>query len=153
MFRRLLLGAVAGAAGTTALHAATYLDMALRGRPVSSTPEDTIEKMAHARGVTIPGSGPERDNRLTGIGGLSGIATGVGVGMAYGVLDMLRLRPRGPAAVLLVGGGAMAFSNATMMQYGVTDPRSWSAADWVSDVVPHVAYGMVAASTYSLATR
>ncbi len=36
VFRRLLLGAAAGAAGTTALDAVTYLDMALRGRPASS---------------------------------------------------------------------------------------------------------------------
>ncbi len=150
MFRRLLLGAAAGAAGTTALHAATYLDMAVRGRPASRTPEDTVEKMAGTAGIEIPGDGDRRENRLTGLGALSGIATGVGVGVAYGVLDMLRLRPRGPAAVLLVGGGAMAMSNATMVKYGVTDPTSWTVQDWASDVVPHAAYGMVVAATYSL---
>ena len=35
---RLLAGIAAGAAGTTALNATTYLDMALRGRPASRTP-------------------------------------------------------------------------------------------------------------------
>ena len=34
----LLSGAAAGAAGTTALNVITYLDIALRGRPTSSTP-------------------------------------------------------------------------------------------------------------------
>ena len=26
---------------------------------------------------------------------------------------------------------------------GVTDPRTWAAADWISDAVPHLAYGVV----------
>ena len=37
-----LLGAAAGAAGTTALNFLTYVDMAVRGRPASSTPEKTV---------------------------------------------------------------------------------------------------------------
>jgi len=32
---------------------------------------------------------------------------------------------------------------------GVTDPRTWSRADWVSDIVPHLAYGAVTASVLS----
>jgi hypothetical protein len=153
MFRRLLLGAFAGAAGTTALHAATYLDMAVRARPASRTPEETIEKLAAARHVEIPGEGDERDNRLTGIGALSGIATGVGVGVAYGLLDVLHLRPPGLGGLLLAGGGAMVLSNTTMARYGVTDPMSWSKEDWLSDLLPHLAYGAVLSSTYSAATR
>lgn len=151
MFRRLFLGAAAGAAGTTALHAATYLDMALRARPASGTPERTVAKMADAQGIDIPGEGEERDNRLAGLGPLSGIATGVAVGVGYGLLDMLHLRPRGLAGTLLAGGGAMALSNATMTKYGVTDPTTWTAKDWLSDVVPHLVYGAVLSSTYSSA--
>ncbi len=153
MFRRLFLGAAAGAAGTTALHAATYLDMAVRARPASSTPELTVEKLAAARHIDIPGEGAEREHRLTGIGALSGIATGVGVGVAYGLLDILHLRPRGLGGVLLAGGGAMVLSNTTMARYDVTDPLTWSKEDWLSDLLPHVAYGLVLASTYSAATR
>ena len=149
MFRRLLLGAAAGAAGTTALHAATYLDMAVRGRPASSTPEQTTEKIASARGVDIPGEGEQRENRLTGLAALSGIATGVGMGVGYGLLDVLGVRPRWPAGAVLVGGGTMAMTNATMVRYDVTDPRSWSAQDWLSDLLPHAAYGVVVAATYS----
>ena len=33
-----------------------------------------------------------------------------------------------------------------MTALGITDPRQWSATDWASDVVPHVAYGDVAAN-------
>jgi len=36
-------GAVAGAAGTTALNAVGYADMALRGRPASSVPARVAE--------------------------------------------------------------------------------------------------------------
>ncbi|MGI8900330.1 MAG: hypothetical protein ACR2HA_05280 [Nocardioides sp.] len=36
--RSVLAGVAAGAAGTTALNAVTYLDMAIRGRGTSSTP-------------------------------------------------------------------------------------------------------------------
>jgi hypothetical protein len=27
----------------------------------------------------------------------------------------------------------------------ITDPRQWSTSDWLSDLVPHLAYGVVAA--------
>ena len=51
--RAFLAGAAAGAAGTTALNGVTYLDMAVRGRPASSTPEDTVDRLAEAVGVDI----------------------------------------------------------------------------------------------------
>jgi hypothetical protein len=28
----------------------------------------------------------------------------------------------------------------------ITDPRQWSTSDWLSDLVPHLAYGVVAAA-------
>ncbi|MCP9968874.1 hypothetical protein LUX57_29935 [Actinomadura madurae] len=43
---RLTRGLAAGAAGTTALNLVTYLDMAVRGRPASSTPEQSVERLA-----------------------------------------------------------------------------------------------------------
>nr|MDQ3307779.1 hypothetical protein [Actinomycetota bacterium] len=63
MFKRLLLGAAAGAAGTTALNAVTYADMVWRARPASSTPEDTVERLSDAVGVEVPGDGDDRANR------------------------------------------------------------------------------------------
>jgi hypothetical protein len=153
MIRRLLIGAAAGAAGTTALYAATYLDMTLRGRPASSTPERTVAAMLASTGIQIPGEGTERLNRLTGLAALSGIATGVAVGVCYGLLDLLRLLPRGAGGALVAGGGAMVFSNATMARYGITDPTAWSVEDWVSDLVPHLAYGVVLSVAYAAARR
>ena len=43
MIKGLIRGALAGAAGTTALNAAGYADMAWRGRPSSSTPKQAAE--------------------------------------------------------------------------------------------------------------
>jgi hypothetical protein len=39
-----------------------------------------------------------------------------------------------------------------MTVLGVTDPRTWSASDWMSDVVPHVAYGAVTGSILAAST-
>ncbi|MBA3990292.1 MAG: hypothetical protein H0X54_04555 [Propionibacteriales bacterium] len=149
MFKRLLLGAAAGAAGTTALNAVTYADMAWRARPASSTPEDTVEKLSDAVGVEVPGDGDDRANRLSALGALSGLVSGVGVGAAYGLLDAVGLRPNRAGGALLVAAGAMVGTNGPMFALQVTDPTSWSVADWVTDVVPHLAYGAVVAATYA----
>src|SRR3954464_15373311 len=79
-----LRGAAAGAAASTALNAVTYLDMAVRGRGTSSTPEDTVEKLAEKAHVPIPGEGEKRQNRVQGLGSLTGLAAGVGVGVLAG---------------------------------------------------------------------
>ena len=140
----ILAGAAAGAAGTAALDAVTYLDMAIRGRPASDTPERTVEKLA---GRAVPGDGQTRDNRLTGLGSLSGIATGAGVGAAFGLLRRLGLRPPTLTGGALVGLAAMAATNSSMASMGISDPRTWSAADWLADLLPHLAYGLVTYAT------
>ena len=48
---------------------------------------------------------------------------------------------------------AMATANGLMSALGVTDPREWELSDWVSDVVPHLAYGAVTAGSLELALR
>jgi hypothetical protein len=52
MVENAVKGAMAGLAGTTALNAATYVDMVWRGRPASSTPEQVIEELAKRSGRT-----------------------------------------------------------------------------------------------------
>jgi len=147
MLKSILKGAAAGAAGTTALNATTYLDIAVRGRPTSSTPEDTVEKLAEVAHLRIPGEGDDRDNRVAGLGPLSGIATGVGVGALLGLARALRWRP--PLAIGAAAATVLALvgANGPMTALGITDPRTWSLESWVADVVPHVAYGIVAAAT------
>ena len=143
----ILAGAAAGAAGTAALNAVTYMDMTVRGRPASDTPERTVEKLADSAGVAVPGEGEARDNRLTGLGSLSGIATGVGVGAAFGVLRRLGLRPPTLLGAAVVALSAMAATDSSMASMGISDPRTWSAADWLADLLPHLAYGLVTYAT------
>jgi hypothetical protein len=138
----ILTGAAAGAAGTTALNAATYIDMAVRARPASGTPQQTVEKLAEKADLQVTD-----DNRLAGLGNLSGIATGVGVGAAFGLLRRLGLRPPMPVGALLVGLTAMAATDGSMAALKISDPRTWSRTDWLSDLVPHLVYGTVTYAT------
>lgn len=142
----LAAGLAAGAAGTTALNAVTYLDMAARGRPTSTTPEDTVEKLAAKAGIEIPGDRDSRKNRLAGLGPLTGLAAGLGVGGALGLVGTFGFRPNLVLASLVAGAGAMAGTDAPMAALGVTDPSTWAAKDWLSDAVPHLVYGVVTAA-------
>lgn len=152
----LLHGMAAGAAGTTALNTATYLDMALRGRPSSTTPEQTVRRAEDLTGKALSPSGKEAEpasNRRSGLGALLGIVTGVGAGMFYGVV-----RSRWPQAPLVpmslvAATAANAGSVAPMSALGVTDPRQWPASSWVMDLLPHLAYGCVTAAVYEQLTK
>jgi hypothetical protein len=143
LVRNVLRGAAGGAAGTTALDAATYLDMALRGRPSSSTPQDVVEKVSDTSGIDVPGQGETRDNRVHGIAPLMGIVTGVGVGALLGLARAVGWRPSAVTEVVAAAGLALVGANAPMTALGVTDPRSWSTTDWAADVIPHLVYGAV----------
>lgn len=145
-FRALAAGLAAGAAGTTALNAVTYLDMAVRGRPSSSTPEKSVEKLAHNAGVRIPGDEDTRKNRIAGLGPLLGLGAGLGVGAVLGLARHFGFRPNTLVAGVLAGAAAMVGTDAPMAGLGVTDPTSWDAASWLSDAVPHLVYGLVTAA-------
>lgn len=142
-----LRGAAAGAAASTALNAATYLDMAVRGRPTSSTPEQTVERLAEVAHVPIPGEGETRDNRVQGLGPLVGTVAGVGVGVVVGLVRAAGYRSQPLVGTLLTTAGILVAANGPMTALKVTDPRTWSAADWVSDLVPHLVYGAVVKAT------
>jgi hypothetical protein len=143
----MLRGAAAGAAGTTALNAVTYLDMVGRGRPSSTTPEQTVEKLAARTGVTIPGDGQTRQNRVQGLGPMTGLVAGVGIGVVVGLVRALGYRSQPLVGTGLITAGVLVSTNGPMTVLGVTDPRSWSAVDWISDVVPHLAYAGVVKTT------
>lgn len=89
-----LLGAAAGAAGTTALNMLTYVDMAARSRPASSTPETTAEKLSEVAHVPISGDEETRENRIAGLGPLTGQLAGVGTSAAPRALPRRRLAAR-----------------------------------------------------------
>jgi hypothetical protein len=147
VWRGLLRGAAAGAAGTTALNAVTYLDMAVRGRGASSTPEDTVEKLAATAHIPIPGDGAIREHRKQGLGPLMGLAAGIGVGVLAGVARASGYRSATPVGITLTTLGVLVVANGPMTALRVTDPRTWSATDWISDLVPHLAYGAVVRTT------
>lgn len=146
LLRLVLLGAAAGAAGTTALNTASYLDMALRGRPTSSTPEDTVEALSDTTHIPVPGSGDTRDNRLAGLGPLTGIVAGLGVGAALGAARAAGWRPGLAQATAAATVAVEIAGNGPMTLLGVTDPRTWPATSWAADLVPHLAYGAVTAA-------
>ena len=93
-----------------------------------------------------------RANRVSGLGAFLGIVTGVAVGASCGLADGLTdgalQRLPVPAGGLLVGTAALLGANGPMVVLGVTDPRDWTVADWVSDLVPHLAFGLVVAFTH-----
>lgn len=143
---RLRHGLTAGAAGVTMLNAITYLDMAVRARPASDTPSQAVEQLAGKAGAGIPGEGSDRENRLAGLGPLAGIATGTAVGVIAALTWPALVRIPAPAAVAVLGALAMAGSDGPLVALGLTRPKDWDAADWASDVLPHLGYG---AATYA----
>jgi hypothetical protein len=148
-----LRGAAAGAAGTTALNAVTYLDMVVRGRGASSTPERTVEALAEKAHVQIPGDAETRSHRVQGLGPLTGLVAGIGVGVLSGLVRATGFRTRPLAGTALTTVGVLIASNGPMTVLGITDPRTWSTTDWVSDVVPHLAYAAVVRTTMDALDR
>ena len=139
----ILSGAAAGAAGSAALNAATYLDMIVRGRPASSTPEKTVEAIEDRAPGTIPGDDETRHNRVSGFGALSGLVTGVAVGAVIGALRQAGVRPHPLVGAALTGLTVMAITDGAMARLGVTDLSELGPSDWVADLLPHLTYGAV----------
>ena len=151
MANKVMAGLIAGAAGTTALNVVTYADMVLRGRPASETPAKLAGILAGKAGADLSGgdhgkSGKEvAQSRQEGLGSLLGYVTGTGVGSLLApALDKM---PR-PLLGITLGLAAMAASDLPIAAFGVSDPKEWSATDWVSDLIPHLVYGFVTAAIY-----
>ncbi|GAA1919632.1 hypothetical protein GCM10009737_21490 [Nocardioides lentus] len=136
-------GLVAGAAGTTALNAVTYLDMAVRGRPASDLPEQTVEGLIEAAGGAIGGSGARYDARRTALGAVGGITAGLATGLVASVARRAGLRLPFLLSAAATGAVAMAASDGPAALVGATDPSTWSVDDWVADAVPHLVMGAV----------
>jgi hypothetical protein len=138
-------GAAAGAAGTSALNVLGYLDIAVRGRGASTTPERSVEAMARLVGLTVPGSGDTLANRLSGLGALTGYAAGVGMGIILGLAYAWGWKPRLPVGMLTATVLALIGTNGPMTVLGVTNPLTWGAVGLISDLIPHLGYGVVTA--------
>jgi hypothetical protein len=147
MAARLGYALASGAAGTTALNIVSYLDMLLRGRPESSVPVKDVESLARTVGVGL-GDGETAQQRKQGAGALIGLTTGLAGGVAHGLLDPLTRRLPRPLAAAALGLGVMAANDGASVALGSTDPGQWSPVDWVSDLLPHLAYGAATVATY-----
>ncbi|MET7612513.1 hypothetical protein [Streptomyces seoulensis] len=143
MIHSILRGCAAGAAGTTALNAASYGDMALRGRSASDVPAEAADRLVDDVGLHVGGTGEQRSNRLSALGALSGIGVGVATGVVVSVAHRAGARVPWWMGSLVTGVLAMAATDVSMTRLGVTDPRTWSPTDWVSDLVPHLVFGAV----------
>lgn len=151
MLRETLIGASAGALGTVALNIVTYADMVLRARPASTVPARTAGRLAERADIDLaPDQQDGEDtvqNRTQGLGALLGFLTGLGVGAGYGLLRSYVSLSK-PVASLALGAAAMAGSDVPATVVGATNPKKWGAESWVSDIVPHLAYGIVTAVAY-----
>jgi len=145
----IIRGAVAGAAGTTALNTASGLDALVRARPSSDTPEQLVSTLADRTSVAIPGDRTTRKRRAAALGPISGTATGVAVGAAAGALRATGLRLPTALGGPLLGAAAMLAADGPLALTGVPDPRDWSTAGWAADIVPHLAYGITTHRTLS----
>lgn len=146
-------GLAAGAVGTSLLNSVTYLDMALRARPASPLPAEDVEHMADSAGVSLGADDDAAGARKEALGALMGFVTGGLGGAVYGLLrPQLRSVPW-PLAAVATGVGVMVATDASSTLMGTTDPRSWSPADWLSDLVPHLAYGAGVALTFDALER
>ena len=146
-WRGLLRGAAAGAAGTTALDAVTYLDMLVRGRAASDTPTRLARRLVDQAGITLPGTRAQRGNRLGALGPLAGIATGTGIGALAGLLRSAGIRLPTAVGGPLLGAAAMLAADVPLAVLGVSDPRTWSRVDWLADAIPHLVYGVTTHAT------
>ncbi|MEU6341087.1 hypothetical protein ABZ883_09065 [Streptomyces sp. NPDC046977] len=148
LLRGMLRGAAAGAAGCTALDTVGYLDMVVRGRGASTTPDATVERLSQVVRLPVPGPPGVRANRVAALGRITGITAGVGMGATLGLLTAAGWRPRDATLTATAGVLALIGTNGPMTVLRVTDPRTWSASDWAADLVPHVAYAVVAAAVF-----
>lgn len=148
VFARAIFGGLAGCAGTAALNALTYADMAVRGRPASEIPERVVRTIAESADWKSL-AGPRESlsdagkNRRSGIAALLGYADGIGAGVAFGVLRPA-LKDVSPLWLgVLLAGFTMVASEGTATALRQTDPAEWPLSAWMSDVVPRCAYGWI----------
>ncbi len=153
MLRNVLIGTIAGAAGTVALDIATYADMAIRGRSSSNAPAKMAENLAKIVHLPLSSQGTGSNdqaaqNRESGLGALLGYVNGLGTGALYGLVRSQFDNVPVPLAGILVGLAAMAESDVPLITLGKSNPKTWGFSGWTADIIPHLIYGMVTVLTY-----
>ena len=136
-------GMIAGAAGSTALNTWSYTQQALNGQPSSATPDQAAQAVIQSVGGEVPGTPAQRAARLEGLGPLSGLGVGLGLGALGGLLRAVGIKIPIAVAPVVLGLGAMAVSDGVMTVVGITEPRTWTPKSMLQDAVPHLVYGAV----------
>ncbi|WP_019356657.1 hypothetical protein [Streptomyces sp. AA1529] len=134
-------GCAAGAVGTTALDAVTCADMALRGRSAGTIPAALVDEIGATIGRPVAGDAG-RDNRLSGLGALSGIPAGTPTGALGSPARGVGIRPPAWGGGLLAGAPAMAAADLPPACLGIGDPRTGSARDSAAEAIPHLIHGL-----------
>lgn len=135
------------------LDLATYADMAIRGRSSSNGPSRMVATVARKLHLPLStqGTGVEdqaAQNRESGLGALLGYVNGLGTGLAYGLLRSQLDDVSLPVAGAVVGLAAMAASDVPLVALKVSNPKTWGFSGWLSDLVPHLIYGLVTVATF-----
>ena len=73
--------------------------------------------------------------------------TGTVVGIAAAFARPVLARIPAPLAATALGALAMAGSDGPLIAFGLTRPDKWAAADWASDIIPHLGYGAAVYAT------
>ena len=122
--------------------------MVIRARPASELPAQAATRLAEDANIVL-GSQEPIGPRSQAIGPLMGFAVGLGWGAAYTLVrSWIRVPVR--AAALGLAVVAMVSSDAALVAQDLTEPREWGVSGWLSDVLPHLAYGPAAAAPYEL---
>lgn len=135
-------GLLAGAAGSTALNAVTYLDQAATGDAPTASPAGT--SVTEAARQTTDAAGKQADSaRARALGPLGGLGIGVGVGAVAGAIRGANATPHPVVAAIVTGAAAMAVGDGAAVASGGAR-RDWaSPANLARDLVAHLAYGAV----------
>jgi hypothetical protein len=130
----------AGVGGTAAITLSSTLEMRLRGRPASTAPIDTVERLLGRR---LP------DRARGAVGTAAHLASGLALGLPRALLPARE--PLGTAAFLPV---ALLPDIVLVPALGVTDPPwRWGGAELAISVWHHVAYALGAGAGLALLRR
>jgi hypothetical protein len=146
-------GMIAGAAGATALDFVTYFDMAVRGRPPSKVPGETARRLSHAIGMTALDGDGKAANRRNAAGFIAGHTDGVMAGGVYGLVRALVPRMPWMLGAAGLAAGTLLVGEGTATRVGATDWSTWSATEWLSDLIPRAAFGVVTATAFEMLDR
>lgn len=109
-------------------------------------PRQLVDRLAKQIGINTSDTPSEMvKNRESGIGALMGYSDGLLAGTLYGMPRPTMHNLPKPIAGIGLGLAVMVLTDAPMTAMQLTDPRQWGMSGWLSDLIPHLAYGMATA--------